>query len=83
MVCSAVPLVHFVLRIPKQLCLVPLISGQKNAVVTELGIVSMSVVKVTHAAITQSMPTSSAIILSSFGQFKTCRPAPRWKIIAT
>lgn len=41
MVCSAVPLVHFVLRIPKQLCLVPLISGQKNAVVTELGIVSM------------------------------------------
>lgn len=73
MVCSAVPLVHFVLRIPKQLCLVPLISGQKNAVVTELGIVS----------ITQLMPTSSAIILSSFGQFKTCRPAPRWKIIAT
>lgn len=73
MVCSAVPLVHFVLRIPKQLCLVPLIPGQKNAVVTELGIVS----------ITQLMPTSSAIILSSFGQFKTCRPAPRWKIIAT
>lgn len=73
MICSAVPLVHFVLRIPKQLCLVLLISGQKNAVVTELGIVS----------ITQLMPTSSAIILSSFGQFKTCRPAPRWKIIAT
>ena len=40
-VCSAVPLVHFVLRIPKQLCLVPLISGQKNAVVTELGIRSL------------------------------------------